>query len=247
MVKLKVDVVVVTSGAAARAVMAASRTMPIVGIFLPDPVRAGLVASIGRPGGQLTGIYHLGPELVLKHLDLLKAAVPAAKRSAFMGCPRCELDAGLSAADVAAILDERTAAARSIGLTFLSFDVNAPSDFDSAGAAMLRARADALLIGPTSVNHLLRAKWLAFAEQHRLPTIAGGTGWGAMLSYAADPASHYAKAVDYVSKILGGASPGEIPMEQPTMFQFVINLKMAKAMGLTIPQSVLLRATEVIQ
>lgn len=247
MVEIKADIIFTSNPIAARSVMAVSRTMPIVTIFVPDPVRAGLAASYAHPGGQLTGISNIGRQLVLKQLELLKAALPSVTRIAFAGCPRCALASGLIAAEVAAGLAERTAAALSIGVTLLQLDVDAASDFDAASAALLRQRAEALVIGSTPVNAALREKWRAFAEQNRLPTMVEGSGTGAMFSYGASGAGMYRRAAEYIAKILGGAAPGDLPIEQPTTFQFVINLKMAKTMGLTIPQSVLLRADEVIQ
>ncbi len=247
MVKLKADVVVASSGNSARAIMAVSRTMPIVTLFLPDPIRAGLITSFARPGGQLTGVYDLGPELIFKQFELLKAAVPSIMRIAVAGCPQCALDSGLSAAEFAAVLAERVTAARRIGVTLVPLDINAVSDFEAATALLLRERADALVFVSTSVFPKLREKWRAFAEQHRLPTIAEFSGQDTMFSYGTDAAGIYRKGADYVAKILGGAAPGDLPMEQPTTFQFVINLKTAKALGITIPQSVLLRADEVIQ
>jgi len=247
MVKIKADIVFTSNPTAARAVMAVSRTMPIVTIFVPDPVRAGMAASYAHPGGQLTGISNLGVELHFKQLELLKAALPRVTRVAFVGCPRCILASGLSAADVAAIQAERTAAARSLGMTLLQLDVDAASDFDAASAALLSQRAEALVLGSTPVNAALRDKWSAFAEQNRLPTMVEISGTGMMFSYGASLAGMYRRAAEYIAKILGGAAPGDLPIEQPTTFQFVINLKMAKAMGLTIPQSTLLRADKVIQ
>ena len=248
MINLKADVVVATSGNSAFAVMRLSRSMPIVTTFTPaDPVRAGLVASLARPGGQLTGLTTLGVELVAKHLELLQAALPSVTRIAYAWCPRCAQDTGYSVAEVAALLSERTAAAQSIGVTLVPLDVNTATDFDAASAMLLRERAGALVIGSTPIAFALREKWHTFAEQHRLPTIAESSGMGTMFSYGADVAAIYRRAAEIVAKILGGATPAEIPMEQPTRFTFTIDMKWAKAMGLTIPQGVLLRADEVIQ
>lgn len=245
LVKLKVDVVVASSGNAARPVMALSRTMPIVTTFTsPDPVREGLVASLARPGGQLTGLTTLGVELVTKHIELLKAAFPSVTRIAYAWCPRCAQALGYEAA---AILSERIAAAQSIGVTLVPLDVNTATDFEAATATLLREGAGALVIGSTPVARALREKWRAFAEQHRLPTIGESSGMGRMFSYGADVPAVYHRAAEFVAKILGGADPGELPMEQPTKFIFTVDLKLAKAMGLTISQSVLLRADEVIQ
>ena len=247
MVRIKADIVFTSNPIAARAVMAVSGTMPIVTIFVPDPVRAGLAASYAHPGGQLTGISNFGFELLLKQFELLKAALPKITRVAFVGCPRCGLASGLSAADVAADRARRTEAARSLGMTLLQLDVDAASDFDAASAALLSQRAEALVIGSNPVNAALRDKWTAFAEQNRLPTMVEGSGTRRMFSYGASAAGMYRMAAEYIAKILGGAAPGDLPIQQPTTFQFVVNLRMAKAMGITIPQSVLLRADEVIQ
>jgi putative ABC transport system substrate-binding protein len=247
MLAMKADLVVVAGGAAARAVMAVSRTLPIVMTAAPDPVRSGLVASLARPGGQLTGISNLADELVPKRLELLKAAVPAAGRVAFARCPRCALTAGMSTAEVDALLVEQEAAARSLGVKWLPININEAQDFEQAAAMLRGARPDALLIGANPINVALRSQWLAFAAEQRLPLLAAARGFGAMLSYGPDFAATYAMAADYVAKILKGAHPGELPMEQPTKFEFVVNLKIAKALGITIPESLLLRADEVIQ
>ena len=246
LVPTKLDLVVVSNGSAARAVMAASRSMPIVTTSIPDPVRAGLVASLAHPGGQLTGISNLADELVPKRLELLKAAVPAAARIAFVRCPRCAMTAGTSAADVGAVQAEAEAAARSLGVKWLPVDVNDAADFAAAAATLRRERPDALLIGATQINVALRGEWLAFAAEQRLPMLTPYRA-GAMLSYGPDLAAIYRLAAEYVAKILAGARPGDLPMQQPTQFEFVVNLKMARAIGLAIPPSVLLRADEVIE
>lgn len=247
MVALHADLVVASSGTAARGVMAASRSLPIVTTAVPDPVRAGLVASLARPGGQLTGISNLADELMPKRLELLKAAVPKARLIAFARCPRCQLMAGASAADVAAMVAGQEAAARALGVEWLPLDVNAAADFDAAAETLRRARPDALLIGATPVNVPLRGQWLALAAEQRLPILAPYRGFQAVLSYGPDYVAVNRRVAEYVAKILNGARPGELPMEQPTKFEFVVNLKMARTMGLTIPQSVLLRADEVIE
>jgi putative tryptophan/tyrosine transport system substrate-binding protein len=247
LVELKVDVVVASSGTAARAVMAASRTIPIVTTAIPDPVRAGLIASFARPGGQLTGVSNLADELVPKRLELLKAAVPAAAKIAYARCTRCNLSSGASEAAVNALHAEHEAAARSLGVAWLPIEVSAAEDFDAASALLRRERPDALLIGATPINVALRSQWIALGVEQRLPTLAPARQFGATLSYGPDFAAVYRKAAEYVAKILGGARPGELPMEQPTAFELVVNLKMTRAIGLTIPRSLLLRADEVIE
>jgi putative tryptophan/tyrosine transport system substrate-binding protein len=247
MVRLKADVVVVGSGSAARAVMAASRTLPIVTIAVPDPVRSGLVASLARPGGQLTGLSNLADELTPKRLELLKAALPGARRIAFARCPRCLQTSGASEAELAAVRAEQEAAARQLGVTWLPLDINSAADFDAATTTLRRERPDAILIGATPVNAALRDKWVALAAELRLPMLAPYRGFGALMSYGPEYGAVFRKAAEYVVKILQGANPGELPMEQPTKFELVINLKTAKALGLTIPRSLLVRADEVIR
>ena len=247
MLKIRADVVVVSSGAMARYVMGLSRTMPIVALSLPDPVRAGLVASLAHPGGQLTGLSDLSDELVPKQLEMLKAAVPSIKRIAYVRCPWCAMSAGLSGNEFRALQAEQEARAHSLGVTLVLADLSDVTLFNDTAAVLLRERADALLIGSNVLNTALRERWQAFATQHRLPMLAGDRGFGAMLSYGPDYAVIYRKAAEYVAKILGGAAPGDLPVEQPTKFEFVINQKTAKALGITIPQSMLLRADEVIQ
>ena len=132
-------------------------------------------------------------------------------------------------------------------MALVQADLSDADLFDGTAAVLLRERADALLIGTNVLNMALRDRWLAFAAQHRLPMLSGDTGFGAILSYGLDHAVIYRKAADYVAKILGGAAPGDLPVEQPTGFELVVNLQAAKALGITITQSILLRADEVIQ
>ena len=247
MLKIKADAVVVGSATAARYVMGLSRTLPIVALFLADPVRSGLVASLAHPGGQLTGLSDLSDELVLKQLELLKAAAPSIKRIAHARCPRCALFGGLPGDKLREQYASLDAAAHTLGVTLVAADLSDTTLFDDTAAMLVRERADALLIGVNVINVALRDRWVTFAAQRRLPTLAAYPGFGALLSYGPDYAVIYRKAAEYVAKILGGAAPGDLPMEQPTRFEFVVNLKTAKALGITIPQSLLLRADEVIQ
>jgi putative ABC transport system substrate-binding protein len=247
LIGLKVDVFVVASGSAARAVMSASRSMPIVTVAVPDPVRAGLVASLAHPGGQVTGISNLADELVPKRLELLKAAVPQATRIAIARCPRCTQSSGQRAAEALAMYQEQAAAAHALGVALLPLEVNSASDFESAKAAVARERPEALLIGATPVNVALRKEWVALADAQRLPMLAPYRGFGAMLSYGPDFEAILRRAAEYVARILNGAKPAELPMEQPTKLEFVVDLRIARSIGLESPQSVLLRADEVIR
>ena len=247
MVRLGVDLVIASSNAVALAVMRVSRAMPIVHVAAAEPVQAGLVASLARPGGQNTGIASLSGDLTPKRIELLKAAIPSAKRVAIARCPRCLMANGRTAAQVSAYLDAHDVAARAVGLTLLPLDLDSTADFDAASATLRRERPDALLFGPNPVNVALGSQWLALAASLRLPTIGWGGRQGGMLSYDADQAAIFRRAAEFVVRILDGARPGDLPMEQPTVFEFVIDLRIAKTLGLTIPQSVRLRATEVIE
>jgi putative ABC transport system substrate-binding protein len=247
MVKLDADIVVASSGSAARAVMAASRTMPIVVTAVPDPVRSGLVASLARPGGRLTGISNLGDELAPKRLEFLRMVVSPGGEIAFVRCSRCYRTAGASEAEVVARDVEMEATARSLGVRLRLLDVNAKEEFDAVAAELRRAPPDALLIGSTQINVALRDEWLALAAAQRLPMLAPYRGFGAMFSYGADFAAIYRRAAELVARILQGAAPGDLPMELPTKFELVVNLVIAKSMGVTIPRALLLRADEVIE
>ena len=247
MVRLDADVVVASNGPATRAVLAASSTMPIVTTAVPDPVRSGLVASLGRPGGQVTGISNLADDLVPKRLELIKDAVPGARQVAFARCPQCLIASGAGAAEVDAMKDKYESAARSLGLKLLLLEVNAKEDFDSVAASLRQQRPDALLIGATPTNVALRHEWLAIAAEQRLPMLAPYREFGAMLSYGPDIVAIYRRAAEFVVKILQGERPGELPMEQPTRFEFVVDLRIASSIGLVIPNEVLLRADEVLR
>ena len=188
--------------------MKASRSLPVVAIAVPDPVRSGLVASLAHPGGQVTGISNLSDDLTPKRLELLKAAVPSATRVAIARCPRCVLSAGQSAAQLSTLYDEHAAAARALGLTLVVLEVNDKHDFDAVGEVLLRERPHALLINPTPVNAALQGEWVALAAVQRLPMMAPYRGFGAMLSYGPDFAAIFRRAADYVARILGGAKAG---------------------------------------
>ena len=247
LVRLKTDVVVASSGVAARAVMGASSTLPIVTIALPDAVRTGLVKSLARPGGQLTGITNLADELVPKRIEILRSVLPSAIRVAFVRCPRCLRAAGATEAEFLTLQRDEGEAARSLGVTWLPLDVNGAEDFAAAASSLRHSRPDALLIGATPVNAALQRDWLALGAELRLPVLAPYRGFGAMLSYGPEYVAVFRKAAEYVAKILNGVRPGDLPMEQPTKFEFVINLRLARDLGVTIPKSALVRADEVIE
>jgi putative ABC transport system substrate-binding protein len=247
LVRAGVELVVVASGSAARAVMQASAALPVVAVAVPDPVRTGLVASLAHPGGQVTGISNLADDLTPKRLELLKAAVPAATRIAIARCPRCVLAAGESADGLKALYERHAEAARVLGVTLIALDVNDRQDFQAARALLERERPAALLLNATQVNAALRAEWATLATTWHLPAMAPARGWGTLFSYGADVAAIFRLAADYVARILDGARPADLPMQQPTRFEFVVDLRVARAIGVTIPQSLLLRADEVIE
>ena len=247
MQRLGVDLVVAGSNEAAFAVMRVSRDIPIVHISSFNPVGAGLAASLARPGGQNTGIVALNLDLVPKRIQLLKAAVPSAGRVMMVRCHACAVSAGQSEASITARFDGYVASARSVGITLQLIDVNAATDFAAARAAIHRERPDALMVLPNPISVALKDQWNPLAAELRIPNFGSSAGYGAMLSYDPDWSAIFRRTAEFIARILDGAKPGDLPMEQPSVFEFVIDLKIAKTLGLTIPQAVLLRATEVIE
>jgi putative ABC transport system substrate-binding protein len=246
LVALKVDVIMTTGGTrGALAAKQATRTVPIVFPVVGDPVAEGLVTSLARPGGNVTGLSAVSPELVGKSLELLKQAVPGVSRVAFLLKPDAMPDRAkkdrLKAADVAA---------RALGVRLQVVEARGPEDFDRAFSAMTRARADALAVLSTPVFDSERRRLVDLAAKNRLPTVYSYRNYveaGGLMSYGPDLPDLFRRSATYVDKILKGAKPGDLPVEQPTKFELVINLRAAKALGLTIPQSVLARADQVIQ
>ena len=242
LVRLKVDVIVAAGTQAALAAKQATSTIPIVMAAVGDPVATGLVASLARPGGNLTGPSLMLPELIGKQLELLKEVVPKVSRVAVLWNSANPLGPPQ--------MREAEGAARALRVRLQLLDVRDPNDFDTAFAAMTKERAGALLVIPDVVFVTHRARVADLAAKSRLPAVywtrelveAGG-----LMAYGANIPDMYRRAATYVDKILKGTKPGDLPIEQPTRFELVINLKTAKALGLTIPQSVLLRADEVIQ
>jgi putative ABC transport system substrate-binding protein len=246
LVALKVDVIVAGGGTlAALAAKQATTTLPIVFAAVGNPVAEGLVTSLARPGGNVTGLSLVQQELVGKSLELLKQAVPEVSRVALLLKPDAMPDRAkkdrLNAADVAA---------RALGVRLQVVEARGPEDFDRAFSDMTRARAGALAVLATPVFDSERRRLVDLAAKNRLPTVYSYRSYveaGGLMSYGPDLADSFRRAATYVDKILKGAKPGDLPVEQPTKFELVINLKTAKALGLTIPQSLLERADEVIQ
>ena len=244
LVRLKVDVIVTVAASATRAVQHATRTIPIVMAGGSDPVGDGLVASLARPGGNTTGTSNLTVELPGKRLELLKETVPQSARIAVLADP--------DAPTYESTMNNLTVAARALGLQLHVVELRRADELDTAFAAMTQERADALLvIGDAQLLNRQRARVVAdLAAQHRLPAMYGWREYvdaGLLMSYGPSQLDMQRRTAVYVDKILKGAKPADLPVEQPTKFELIINLKAAKALGLTIPPSLLLQADEVIK
>jgi putative ABC transport system substrate-binding protein len=239
LVRLPADVIVTGGGEAARAAKQATRTIPIVMGTGADPVRLGLVESLGRPGGNVTGVTSLSRELIAKRVELLRELLPKVSRVAVLWdeTPNAELS-----------VKELKAAAGPLGTKIHPIRVRGPKEFDRAFSAA--AGEHALIVVATPSLFIERKRIADLALQHRLPTVVGGREYaeaGGLLSYAVSYPDLFRRAATYVDKILKGAKPADLPVEQPTTFELVINLKTAKALGLTIPPSLLHRADQVIE
>jgi putative ABC transport system substrate-binding protein len=242
LVRSKVDVIVTTSGAATRAVHLTTRTIPIVMSTVNDPVGSGLVASLAHPGGNVTGLTVLSPDLVGKQLPLRKEVVPTVSRVALLRNPDNPADT--------ALVREAEAAAQALGGRLQTLEARHPPEIDSAFAAMTRERAGALLMLPDGVFLSQRSQIAALAVQRRLPSIRQSRAFpeaGGLMSYGANYLDLMRRAATFVDKILKGAKPADLPVEQPIKFELVLNLKTAEALGITIPPMLLFQADEVIR
>ena len=245
LVALRVDVIVAVNSRAALAAKQATKNLPIVFTNASDPVASGLVTSLARPGGNVTGLSNLAPELVGKDLELLTQAVPGVSRVAVLWQPG--VLGGRTDKDM---LKEAEVAARALGVRLQVVEARGPDDFDRAFSEMTRARAGALTVLGSTMFLFERRRLADLAARHRLPTAfpwREGVDAGGLMSYGMNFPDLYRRAATYVDKILKGAKPADLPVEQPTKFELVINLKTAKSLGLTIPPSVLGRADEIIQ
>lgn len=242
LVHLKVDLIV-AQGAALHSVKTATPLIPIVFGLSGDPVEAGLVASVARPGGNMTGVTFLALELVGKRLELLKEAVPKISRVAVLANPEHPGEKRE--------LEETRAAARSLGLTLPYVEVKNSTEFDKAFDAISRDHAEGLLVFPEILTMAHRQRIAEFATKNRLPSMFGWRVYvdaGGLMSYGPDLEDIYrGRIAMFVDKILKGAKPADIPVEQPTKFELVINLKSAKQIGVAIPPNVLARADRVIR
>jgi ABC-type uncharacterized transport system substrate-binding protein len=240
--RLKVDVIVVPAPQNARAAQQATHTIPIVGASLGDPVDTGLVASFAHPGGNLTGLSSPGPQLAGKQVQLLKEMLPRLSRVAVLANPTNRSHA--------AWVKEANAAARSLRLRLQPVEVREAGEFDAALPRLTSPQTGALLVLPDGMFLLHRARIAALAAKRRVPAMYGlreHVDAGGLAFYGASLHDSFRRAATYVDKIIKGVPPGDLPIEQPTKFELVINLKTAKGLGLTISPSVLLRADQVLE
>jgi putative tryptophan/tyrosine transport system substrate-binding protein len=243
LVRLKVKLIFTESTPAARAAKRATTTIPIVFNPVADPVGEGLVTGLARPGGNVTGLTQMAAELSGKRLELFKQALPRLTRVGI-------LSHRFSERTVRIMLEETEAAARAAGVQLERLEVQGPTDLDRRFVTMSRERVSGLIVLPSPMFLSERKHIVDLAAKHQLPTMfffrefaeAGG-----LMSYGPNFPELWRRAATYVDKILKGAKPGDLPVEQPTKFELVINLKTARALGLTIPQSLLVRADEIIQ
>ena len=243
LVRLKVDIIVAVATPASAAAKNATGTIPIVGISLGDPVGTGLIASLARPGGNITGVsYSVGVETIGKGLELLNEIVPNVRWVAILSNPGNPLHAP-------AVRDLKVAA-RSLGEQLQLLDARGPTEFDGAFAAMAKERVGGLFVVADTMFNLHRARLVELAAKSRLPAAYGtrdAVESGGLMSYGPSLPDLFERGATYVDKILKGAKPADLPVEQPTKFELVINLKTAKALGLTIPPSLLARVDEIVE
>ena len=245
LVEQRVDVIVGLATPAARAAKQVTSTIPIVGIGLADPVEDELASSLARPGGNLTGTSFFGPELVSKRLQLLKALVPGLSQVVVLWHPQA-----YGERTMAGMLKEIESAAQSLGASLRLVPASNPADLDAAFAAMTAERADSLIIFPSPMLYSQYSRIVTFAAKSRLPAMYAareGVEIGGLVSYGANLPDLSAVSAGYLDKILKGAKPAELPIQQPTKFELVINLKTAKALDLTVSQNFLLITDEVIE
>jgi len=237
-----VDLIATWGTPPTQAAKAATTTIPIVMIGIGDAVQAGLVASLARPGGNITGNTILSPDLSGKRLQILREAIPSASRVAYLANP--------DNASTLATLAEMKLAAASAGMTMIGIEVDSGTDFDGAFTAMLHARPDALLVSNDPL-HQLHVDWIiAFLAQHRLPGMfyaKENVAAGGLMAYGASMPDLFRRAAGYVHRILQGTKPADLPVEQPTKFELAVNLRTARALGLDLPPLLVARADEVIE
>jgi putative tryptophan/tyrosine transport system substrate-binding protein len=243
LVRLKLDIIVTGGNGVTRAVRDATRTIPIVVGSAGDLVKAGLVSSLARPGGNITGSTEIAPEVSGKRLELLREVVPRASRVAVVWYPLLGLTDQEDVREIETV-------GRPLGLKVQTVELREAGEFENAFAAASRQQANAVIIVAGSFTLFHRKKILELAAKNRLPSMCEQPIWaddGCLVSYGPDVLHNWKRAAVFIDKILKGAKPSELPVEQPTKFQFVINLKTAKQIGVTIPPNVLARADKVIR
>jgi putative ABC transport system substrate-binding protein len=237
-----VDIIVVYGTPATQVAKRATATIPIIMVGVGEPVDTGLVASLARPGANITGNTILGPDLGAKRVEFLREAIPRISRIALLWNPQN--------ASNRVQFEHVEAGVRALGLRLLSVQVSGPDEIDDAFAAMMKQRPDALMVTADAVQQRFVDQIVRFAAAQRLPTmyqVKENVVEGGLISYGPSLPDLFERSARYVDKILKGTKPGNLPIEQPTKFELVINLKTAKALGLTIPPSLLLRADQVIE
>ena len=240
LVQLKVDVIVVQSSPAISAAQKATTAIPIVMTSSGDPVRSGFVKSLARPGGNITGLSNMAGDIAAKFIDLLRSVVPKLSRVAML----------TPSTTYGELSKSVQAAAQKAGVKTLMAEASTPQEIENAFSMMVREKADAVFVGSPSVFGQQHRQIAELALKYRLPSLFQDrvdVEVGGLMSYGQKLTDNYERSATYVDKILKGAKPGDLPVEQPVSFELVVNLKTAKALGLTIPQSLLLRADEVIQ
>jgi putative tryptophan/tyrosine transport system substrate-binding protein len=243
LVAMRVDVIVAVVTQASLAARNATKTIPIVMLGVSDPLGAGLVESLARPGGNVTGTSGMSSEVVGKSLEVLKEAVPALTRVAILWNPANVVFQGQT-------MREAERAASALGLSLQAFGARGLGEFDAAFAAIAKANVQAMLVMPDPVNTLHVSRIIDFAQRSRLPAMYATREQamaGGLIVYGPDLAEQFRRGAAYVDRILKGANTADLPVEQVTKFELIINLKAAKAIGLTVPNSLLVRADEVIE
>jgi putative ABC transport system substrate-binding protein len=245
LVRLKVEIIVASNTPAARAAQRTTDTIPIVVPVMGDPVGDRLVASLARPGRNITGLTFLGPELLPKRLALLKEALPTASRVVALWHPGAYGERTMSD-----MMKETEAAARTLGVQLRLVAVQEPDELERAFSTIAGERADALLVFPSPMLFVERRRIVDLAAKYRLPSMAMGREFaelGGLIAYGASIPGLFRRSATYVDKIIKGAKPADLPVEQPTKFDLVINVKTAQALGIDVPSQLLARADEVIE
>ena len=241
-VKSNAAVIVAVHVASIRAAQQATKTIPIVFVSTPDPVGYGLVASLARPGGNTTGMTGQAEDLVAKHIELVQQTLPRARRIAVLITSNGTVHTKM--------FNQTRVMAGGLGMDARAFDAPTPPELDPALAAIAEYRPDALIVLTSALLYAQRDRLSTFALKNRIPTLAGESEFvdaGMLMAYGTQYTELFRYSAIYVKKVLSGTKPADIPVEQPTRFEMVVNLRTAKALGIKVPQSVLLRADRVIE